>query len=209
MCHLSPQDQHVCQSHHGIAEAITGVLGRAQFPSCSFYHPRSSRSRFRPTRKAAICAGNFPDSNGIVMISKGKHVPIRLNQCRPRRLLIKATAHKRLRCSHAETGGETPAKQLPIAQGHEKTPTLEGWCCPDERLHGLSRFPHRMARRPYHGGIAAETALVLDDRGAPLGYSITQFPAPVVAVDVPTDLITGVEIGQGGWPHHVPGDLAS
>src|SRR5215475_6793137 len=82
MCHLSPQDQHVCQSHHGIAEAITGVLGRAQFPSCSFYHPRSSCSRFRPTRKAAICAGNFPDSNGIVMISKGKHVPIRLNQCR-------------------------------------------------------------------------------------------------------------------------------
>src|SRR5262245_40386505 len=81
MCHLSPQDQHVCQSHHGIAEAITGVLGRAQFPSCSFYHPRSSCSRFRPTRKAAICAGNFPDSNGIVMISKGKHVPIRLNQC--------------------------------------------------------------------------------------------------------------------------------
>ncbi len=83
MCHLSPQDQHVCQSHHGIAEAVTGVLGRAQFPSCSFYHPRSSRSRFRPTRKAAICAGNFPDSNGIVMISKGKHVPIRLNQCLP------------------------------------------------------------------------------------------------------------------------------
>src|SRR5229473_6939153 len=68
MCHLSPQDQHVCQSHHGIAEAVTGVLGRAQFPSCSLYHPRSSRSRFRSTRKAAICAGNFPDSNGIVKI---------------------------------------------------------------------------------------------------------------------------------------------
>jgi hypothetical protein len=65
MCHLSPQDQHVCQSHHGIAEAATGVLGSAQFPACSFYHPRSSRSRFRPTRKAAICAGNFPDPNGI------------------------------------------------------------------------------------------------------------------------------------------------
>src|SRR5713101_7014012 len=81
MCHLSQKDQYVCQSNHGIAEAVTGVLGRAQFPSCSFYHPRSSRSRFRPTRKAAICAGNFPDSNGIVMISKGKHVPIRLNQC--------------------------------------------------------------------------------------------------------------------------------
>src|SRR6266852_898432 len=65
MCHLSPQDQHVCQSNHGIAEAVTGVLGGAQFPSCSFYHSRSSRSRFRPTRKAAICAGNFSDSNGI------------------------------------------------------------------------------------------------------------------------------------------------
>src|SRR5215510_11730599 len=65
MCHLSPQDQHVCQSHHGIAEAVAGVLGSTQFPSCSFYHPRSTRSRFRSTRKAAICAGNFPDSNGI------------------------------------------------------------------------------------------------------------------------------------------------
>src|SRR6266446_3974721 len=65
MCRLSPQDQHVCQSHHWIAEAVTGVLGGAQFPSCSFYHPRSSRSRFRPTRNADICAGNFSDSNGI------------------------------------------------------------------------------------------------------------------------------------------------
>src|SRR6266446_7494843 len=65
MCHLSKKDQYVCQSNHRIAEAVTGVLGDAQFPACSFYHPRSSRSRFRPTRKAAICAGNFPDSNGI------------------------------------------------------------------------------------------------------------------------------------------------
>src|SRR5262249_43502010 len=65
MCHLSPQDQHVCQSNHRIAEALTGVLGGAQFPAGSFYYPRSSRSRFRPTRKEAICAGNFPDSNGI------------------------------------------------------------------------------------------------------------------------------------------------
>src|SRR6266446_6506271 len=72
MCHLSPQDQHVCQSNHGIAEAVTGVLGRAQFPSCSFYHPRSSRSRFRPTRKAAICAGNFPDSNGNTFAKIGR-----------------------------------------------------------------------------------------------------------------------------------------
>src|SRR5712664_3901474 len=65
MCHLSPQDQHVCQSNHGIAEAVTSVLGGAQFPSGSFYHPRSSCSLFRPIRKAAICAGNFSDSNGI------------------------------------------------------------------------------------------------------------------------------------------------
>src|SRR5215475_13939392 len=65
MCPLPPQDQHVCQSHHGIAEAVTGVLGSAQFPSCSFYHPRSTSSRFRSTRKAAVCPGNFSDSNGI------------------------------------------------------------------------------------------------------------------------------------------------
>src|SRR5215471_19889310 len=65
MCHLSTKDQYICQSHHGIAAAVTGVLGGAQFPAGSFYHPRSARSRFRPTRKAAIYAGNFPDSNGI------------------------------------------------------------------------------------------------------------------------------------------------
>src|SRR5215467_8771679 len=65
MCPLSPQDQHVCQSHHGIAEAITCLLGGAQFSSYPLYHPRSSRSRLRSTRKAAIDAGDFPDSNGI------------------------------------------------------------------------------------------------------------------------------------------------
>src|SRR5215831_6398238 len=65
MCPLSPQDQHVCQSYHGIAEAVTCLLGGAQFSSYPLYHPRSSCCRFRPTRKAAIGAGNFPDSNGI------------------------------------------------------------------------------------------------------------------------------------------------
>src|SRR5262245_55367426 len=29
-----------------------------------------------------------------------------------------------------------------------------------------------------------------------------------MAVDVPTDLITGVEISRGSWPHHVPRELA-
>src|SRR5215831_20156874 len=65
MCPLSPQDQHVCQSYHGIAEAVTCLLGGAQFSSYPLYHPRSSCCRFRPTRKAAIGAGNFPDSHGI------------------------------------------------------------------------------------------------------------------------------------------------
>src|SRR5215471_12699688 len=65
MCHLSTKDQYICQSHHGIAEAVTCLLGGAQFSACPFYHPRSARSRFRPTRKAAIGAGNVPDSNGI------------------------------------------------------------------------------------------------------------------------------------------------
>src|SRR5437660_12878878 len=65
MCHLSTQDQYVCQSNQGIAEAVTGILGGAQFSSGPFYHPRSSRGRFGHPRKAAICAGNFPDSNGI------------------------------------------------------------------------------------------------------------------------------------------------
>src|SRR5215831_639066 len=65
MCHLSTKDQYVCQSHHRIAEAVTGVLGDAQFSSGPFYHPRSSRGRFGHPREAAVCAGNFPDSNGI------------------------------------------------------------------------------------------------------------------------------------------------
>ena len=65
MCHLSTKDQYVCQSHHRIAEAVTGVLGRAQFPSGPFYHPSSSRGRFGHPREAAVRAGNFPDSNGI------------------------------------------------------------------------------------------------------------------------------------------------
>src|SRR6516165_7906212 len=65
MCPLSPQDQHVCQSYHRIAEAVTCLLGGAQFSSYPLYHPRSSCNSFRPTRKAAIGAGNFPDSNGI------------------------------------------------------------------------------------------------------------------------------------------------
>src|SRR5713101_6448139 len=65
MCHLSTKDQYICQSNQGIAEAVTGLLGGAQFSSCPFYHPSSSRCRFRRTRKAAVCAGNFSDSNGI------------------------------------------------------------------------------------------------------------------------------------------------
>ena len=52
-------------------------------------------------------------------------------------------------------------------------------------------------------------ALVLDNRGAALRYRISQFPAPIMAVDAPTDLITDFEIGQGGWPYRVPGELAS
>src|SRR5262245_62388480 len=65
MCHLSPQDQYVCQSNHRIAEAVTGVLGDAQFSAGPFYHPRSSCCRLGHPREATVCAGNFPDSNGI------------------------------------------------------------------------------------------------------------------------------------------------
>src|SRR5215475_2346969 len=65
MCYFSPQDQYVCQSNQGIAEAVTSVLGGAQFSSGPFYHPRSSRCRFGHPREAAVGAGNFPDSNGI------------------------------------------------------------------------------------------------------------------------------------------------
>src|SRR5215831_2536379 len=65
MCHLSTKDQYVCQSNHRIAEAVTGVLGDAQFSAGPFYHPRSSCCRLGHPREATVCAGNFPDSNGI------------------------------------------------------------------------------------------------------------------------------------------------
>src|SRR5215470_2048775 len=65
MCYLAQKDQYVCQSNQGLAEAVTGVLGSTQFFSRPFYHPRSSRGRFGHPREAAVCAGNFPDSNGI------------------------------------------------------------------------------------------------------------------------------------------------
>src|SRR6266568_747289 len=65
MCTLSKKDQYVCQSNHRIAEAVTSVLGDAQFSSGPFYYPRSSRCRFGHPREAAVGAGNFPDSNGI------------------------------------------------------------------------------------------------------------------------------------------------
>src|SRR5262252_4968713 len=65
MCHLSTEDQYVCKIHQGIAEAVTSVLGSAQFPSCPFYHPRSSCCRFGHPRETSDCAGNVPDANGI------------------------------------------------------------------------------------------------------------------------------------------------
>src|SRR5215831_4005570 len=65
MCHLSPEDQYVCEIHQGLAEAVTSVLGSAQFPSCPFYHPRSSCCRFGHPRETSDCAGNVPDANGI------------------------------------------------------------------------------------------------------------------------------------------------
>src|SRR5437879_5315303 len=65
MCTLSKKGQYVCQSNHRIAEAVTSVLGNAQFSAGPFYYPRSSRGRFGHPREAAVGAGNFPDSNGI------------------------------------------------------------------------------------------------------------------------------------------------
>src|SRR6516162_4981177 len=65
MCHLSTEDQYVCEINQGIAEAVTSILGSAQFPSCPFYHPRSACCRFGHPRETSDCAGNFPGSNGI------------------------------------------------------------------------------------------------------------------------------------------------
>src|SRR4029453_2456679 len=65
MCYLPTEDQYVCEINQGIAEAVTCLLGGAQFSSGPFYHPRSARGRFGHPREAAVCEGNFPDSNGI------------------------------------------------------------------------------------------------------------------------------------------------
>src|SRR5215468_2996241 len=65
MCPLSTEDQYVCEINQGLAEAVTSVLGSAQFPPGPFYHPRSSCGRFGHPRETAVSAGNFPDSDGI------------------------------------------------------------------------------------------------------------------------------------------------
>src|SRR6266478_5722746 len=91
MCHLSKKDQYVCQSNQGIAEAVTGVLGDAQFSSGPFYHPRSSRGRFGHPREAAVCAGNFPDSSGISDYFKRQN---RSHRTEPVPLSIKSQKNK-------------------------------------------------------------------------------------------------------------------
>jgi hypothetical protein len=50
-------------------------------------------------------------------------------------------------------------------------------------------------------------ALVLDNGSASLLYGIPEFPTAVMAVDLPTDLSTGIEISEGGRPHRIPGEL--
>ena len=68
----------------------------------------------------------------------------------------------------------------------------------------------------------ANNSNILFSRSTDGGVTFLQTPAakqvsnslgcsfsPVMAVDAPTDLITGVKIGQGDWPHRVPGELAS
>ncbi len=47
-----------------MAEAVTGLRGRAPLPSGPFDHPSSSRGRFGHPREAAVRAGHVPDSNG-------------------------------------------------------------------------------------------------------------------------------------------------
>jgi hypothetical protein len=78
---------YICQINQGIAEAVTSVLGGAQFSSCPFYYPRSSCCRFGHPRETAVCARNFPDSNGISdYFKRRKHshhtepVPTQLNR---------------------------------------------------------------------------------------------------------------------------------
>src|SRR5262249_752676 len=66
MCPLSTEDQYVCEINQGLAETVTSVLGSTQFPAGPFYHPRSSCGRFGHPRETSDCAGNVPDSNGII-----------------------------------------------------------------------------------------------------------------------------------------------
>src|SRR2546428_9314152 len=52
-------------------------------------------------------------------------------------------------------------------------------------------------------------ACVFDDCGAALLDRLLEFPAPVMAVDTPTDLVARLKIGQGRRPHGVPRELES
>src|SRR2546421_10273432 len=108
MCHLSTKDQYVCQSNHRIAEAVTSVLGSAQFSACPFYHPRSSRCRFGHPREAVVGAGNFPDSNDISDYFKRQN---RSHKTEPVPSSAKRAKWVRISCpfpTHLLTTGETP-----------------------------------------------------------------------------------------------------
>ena len=50
-------------------------------------------------------------------------------------------------------------------------------------------------------------AFVLDHRRAALLNRIAQFPTPIMAVDTPTDLVTGIEIGGSSQPHRISREL--
>ena len=148
MCHLSTKDQYVCQSHHRIAEAVTGVLGRAQFPSGPFYHPRSSRGHFGHPREAAVRAGNFPDSNGISDDFKRQN---RSHETEPVPVIARGTFHSTGISRFIARPGPVPLQRPHVHPSCDVAAAYSGRLGPRESLHA------RDVPLPLFGSMLSET----------------------------------------------------
>src|SRR5688572_32940130 len=102
---------------------------------------------------------------------------------------------------------QTPTEQLPVAGWQEEAGTRERGCRPDEGFQRFVRLADGMAKERDRRGIAGDTPPALDEGRGSLLDRIEQFPTTVMAVDLHTDLIAGVQITLGGWAHGVPGNL--
>src|SRR5687767_12267087 len=125
----------------------------------------------------------------------------------PPRLVVEPQAHERQGLDHAEAVRQTPAEQLPIPRRQQKAWSHERRGGPDQGLEIGVTLAHGMAREPDHGGIAGETALVLDHGRGAVPDGLQQFTTPIMAVDAMTQGVAVGEIRLGGPAHRMARDL--